>query len=248
MTVVDVHGHLGYDNTFDEDFTEAELMEAHEHGVGVTIVQPGTCVYLEDVQRQHDAIADLCARRPGQFFGMANPCPHLREDDYRREMERCVRVLKFVGVKLHPLAHAVKPGGTAGERVMRTARDLGIPVMVHTGAGAPFALPSAMIPVAQKYPDVKIVLAHAGASIYSGEASLALSLCPNVYLDTSWSAGFALRGWVREFGANRLMMASDHGDNAATELTKHRTCGLTQEELEWCLGRTAVEVYKLPIG
>lgn len=246
--IIDVHGHLGYDFVFDEDFTEAELHEAHEHGVDVTIVQPGTCMWLDDVKRQHDAIADLCARYPGQFFGMANPCPHLDENDYRSEMERCVRDLKFVGVKFHPLAHAVRPGGRASEKVMATARHLGIPVMVHTGAGAPFALPSAMIPVAQKYADVPIILAHAGASIYAGEAVLAARLCPNVYLDTSWTAGYNLRRWARELGANRLMLASDHGDNAATELAKHRTIGLTADELEWCLGKTASTVYKLPLA
>ena len=246
--IIDVHGHLGYDYVFDEGFAEAELLEAHQDGVEVTIVQPGTCMFLEDVQRQHDAIADLCARYRGQFYGMANPCPHLPEAQYRREMERCVKEMGFVGVKLHPLAHAVKPGGRASDRVLRTARDLGIPVMVHTGAGAPFALPSAMIPEAQKYPQVPIVLAHAGASIYAGEAALAVKLCPNVYLDTSWCAKHQILGWVRDLGPERLMLASDHGENAIVELAKYRSLGLTKDELEWCLGKAAAKVFRLPLA
>jgi len=247
VITIDVHGHLGYDYVFDEDFGEAELQKAHADGIDVTIVQPGTCMNLEDVQRQHDAIADLCLRYPGRFFGMANPSPHLRREQYEREMERCVKELGFVGVKLHPLAHAVRPSGRAGERVFSTAQALGIPVMVHTGAGVPFALPSNLIPVAQKYSQVAIVLAHAGASIYAAEAELAVKLCPNVYLDTSWCAKHTIIKWVRELGADRLMLASDHGENAIVELAKYRSMGLSASDLEWCLGKTAQKVYRLPV-
>ena len=246
--IVDVHAHLGFDQVFDEDFTEEELWEAHEAGVDVSIVQPGTCVSLADVQRQHDAIAELCARHPEAFFGMANPNPHLPTEEYRRELARCVEELGFVGVKMHPLAHAVNPAGTAARRIFDAARDLGVPVMIHTGAGVPFALPSLQIPLAQAYPEVRVILAHAGASLFAAEAVLAAKSSPNVYLDTSWSAGYALRGWVQSLGANRLMLASDHGDNAVVELAKHRSLGLTDEELDWCLGKTAIEVFALPIG
>jgi uncharacterized protein len=41
------------------------------------------------------------------------------------------------------------------------------------------------------------------------------------------------------------MLASDHADNCAAELAKLRGCGLSEEELEWVLGRTAAEVFGL---
>ncbi len=127
-------------------------------------------------------------------------------------------------------------------------RALGIPVMVHTGAGVPWALPALWIPVAQAHPELPLVLAHAGASVFAAEAGLALRLCPNVYLDTSWTAGHQIRHWVEQFGARRLMLASDHGDNAPVELAKHRGLGLSAEDLDWCLGRSAIAVYRLPVG
>ena len=41
--IVDVHVHLGYDHTFDEDFTREEIVEKIDaYGVNVQIVQPGT--------------------------------------------------------------------------------------------------------------------------------------------------------------------------------------------------------------
>lgn len=42
-----------------------------------------------------------------------------------------------------------------------------------------------------------------------------------------------------------MLFGSDHGDNVATELTKHRTIGLTDAEVDWVLGGTAVELYGL---
>jgi hypothetical protein len=43
------------------------------------------------------------------------------------------------------------------------------------------------------------------------------------------------------------MFGSDSGENVATELVKYRTMGLAEEELEWCLGKTAAKVFNLPI-
>jgi len=41
------------------------------------------------------------------------------------------------------------------------------------------------------------------------------------------------------------MFGSDHVGNAATELTKFRSAGLSQDELDWALGGTAARVFGL---
>jgi predicted TIM-barrel fold metal-dependent hydrolase len=48
-------------------------------------------------------------------------------------VERCVKELKFVGVKLHTIGHGVNPLTEDGDLVFATAFELGIPAMVHTG-------------------------------------------------------------------------------------------------------------------
>lgn len=141
MAIIDVHSHCGYDEVFEEEFMSAELVEAQERwGVDVTIVQPGTTLTLATVQRQHDAIAELSQRHPGRFYGMANPNPRLPQDEYRGEIIRCVRDLGFVGIKLHTFAHAISPTFRAAHKVFAVAQELSVPVMIHTGSGAPFAL------------------------------------------------------------------------------------------------------------
>jgi len=247
VKIIDAHAHLGYDDVFDVDFTEAELLESQEqNGIGITLVQPPTVHDLAGVQRHHDCVADLCRRFPGRFFGIACPNPHLPGDEYETEARRCVKQMGFVALKLHPFGHAVNPTGKHGRRVFDAAETLGVPVMVHTGAGIPWAAPSLLRPIAKERANLKIILAHAGAGILSGEADQLAADVPNVYLEPSWCGGHLIRSWVRRLGADRVMLGSDHADNAATELAKYRSIGLTEEELEWTLGRAAAEVFGLP--
>ncbi|MFC4778676.1 amidohydrolase family protein [Paenibacillus sp. GCM10023252] len=244
--IIDVHAHMGWDYVFDEDFTLQEQLDKHrQFGIAKTIVQPASCHDLERVQAQHDAIAQLSRQYPGEFYGMANPNPHLRDDVYESELRRCVEELGFVGVKIHTFAHAVHPGGRDGTKVMELARKLNIPVMVHTGAGIPFANPSNLIAVAERFPDVNIVIAHCGMMVMAGETILAMQRCPNLYADITWTGGFLIRHWVHELGANRFLFGTDHADNTGTELAKLQTCGLTEDEQEWIRYKSAQAIYSL---
>jgi predicted TIM-barrel fold metal-dependent hydrolase len=241
--IIDVHVHLGWDYTFDRDFCREELVAKIEtYDVGVQIVQPGTCHTLEQVQDQHDAIAELCRTYPGKFFGMANPPPHLLETDYCGEIRRCMEALGFIAIKLHPMASGVNPGSKAGRRAFDSAHEFNVPLMVHTGAGVPFAGPVNLIPLAHEYADLKIIMAHCGQMVFANEAAAVFEACPNVYGDTSWSPGFILKDWCRTYG-HRFMLGTDHADNTGTELAQIRTVGLTPDEQKRFLGATAKEVF-----
>jgi len=243
--IIDVHAHLGWDYTFDEDFTLQELVDKmRDMEVDVQVVQPGSCHSIEAAREQHDGIADLCREYPGHFFGMANPSPHLDERVYHREIDRCVEELGFVAVKLHPMAFGVRPGSRSGRKAFEAARRHGIPLMVHTGSGVPFAGSVELLAPAEEYADVTLVMAHCGQIVLANEAAAVLRRCPNVYGDTSWSPGFLLREWTRAFGP-RLMLGSDHADNTGTELAKIHTSGFTPQEQEAVLHQTALEVFNL---
>lgn len=244
--IIDVHAHLGWDYVFDEDFTREELLAKHkEFKVTTTILQPGSCHDIDTVREQHDNIAQIIREFPGQFFGMANPNPHLKDNIYEAEVCRCIEDLGFVGIKLHAFAHAVNPCGRDGQKVFALADKLKVPVMVHTGPGIPFANPSNLITVAQEFPQVKIIMAHCGMMVMSGEAALAMKSCSNIYADITWTGGFLIRHWVEDFGAHRFMFGTDHADNTGTELAKVRTCGLTEEQQQWILYKTAKNIYDL---
>jgi predicted TIM-barrel fold metal-dependent hydrolase len=242
--VIDTHAHLGECCVFGLISTEEELIRRmDENGVDATIVQPYPGA--KEAVKTHDRIAEMCGRHPGRFFGLASVSPHGDHDAYRREVERCVKELKFVGVKLHTIGHAVNPLSEDGDFVFQTAHDLGIPAMVHTGPGVPFALPSLCIPAAQKYPGLKIILAHAGFAVFSAEAQVAASVCGNLYLETSWCIGEDIRWMISTIGPDRVMMGADLPSNVPVEIAKYRALDLEPQVYDKVMGATAVEVFKL---
>jgi len=244
LKMVDTHAHLGKCCVFDLATTEEDLLRRmDESGVDATIVQPYPGA--EDASRQHDLIADMCQRNPGRFYGLASLSPHGDHDAYRREVERCVKDLHFVGVKLHTIGHGVNPLSTDGDFVFATGHDLGIPVMVHTGPGVPFALPALCIPAARKYPGLKIVLAHAGFAVFSAEAQVAASVCGNLYLETSWCIVEDIRWMISTIGPDRVMMGSDLPSNVPVEVAKYKALELDPQVYARVMGGNAVDVFKL---
>jgi predicted TIM-barrel fold metal-dependent hydrolase len=186
----------------------------------------------------------MCAKHRGRFFGLASASPHGDREAYRREVERCVKDLHFVGVKLHTIGHAVNPLSEGG-LVFATAHELGIPAMVHTGPGVPFALPSLCIPAAQKYPNLNIMLAHAGFAVLSAEAQVAASVCGNLYIETSWCIGENIRWMINTIGGDRVMMGADLPSNVPVEIAKYRALDLEPELYDKVMGGTAVALFKL---
>ena len=244
LKMVDTHAHLGKCCVFDLATTEEDLLRRmDESGVDATIVQPYPGA--EDASRQHDLIADMCQRNPGRFYGLASLSPHGDHDAYRREVERCVKDLHFVGVKLHTIGHGVNPLSADGDFVFATGHDLGIPVMVHTGPGVPFALPALCIPAARKYPGLKIVLAHAGFAVFSAEAQVAASVCGNLYLETSWCIVEDIRWMISTIGPDRVMMGSDLPSNVPVEVAKYKALELDPQVYARVMGGNAVDVFKL---
>lgn len=243
--IVDAHSHLGYSEIFSAGVTEEQLLATMEaNGIDASVVMPAAG---SDPVSTHDAIADLGRRLPERIFGMVSMTPLIGRDAYRAEARRCVLDFGFKAIKLHPQAHAVSPALEVSDVVFETAVELGVPVMVHTGTGAPFALPSLLIRRGRQYPDLKIVLAHAGFAVYSEEALIAAEVCENIYLEPTWCIVGDIRRMVRTLGPERVMFGGDLPPNVPVELAKYRTLDLTDDEREWCLWRTARHVFDLPI-
>lgn len=245
MRIVDAHQHLGVCRVFDAEVGEDELLgvlDANSVEYALVMPFPGA----PDAPAAHDAIAALARRRPGRIGGIANASPHGPRAAYAAEAERCVAELGFVALKLHTVGHAVDPLSRDGETVFGEAERLGVPAVVHTGGvGEPFASPSHCLPAARRFPDVRIVLAHAGMGVSTREAGIVACECENVWLETSWCSVLDLRWLLDAVGPAKLMLGSDAPENLPIELAKYRSLGLDEPELERCLSGTAREVFGL---
>ena len=240
--IIDTHAHVGQCHVFDANQSGPELLAAMDAaGVDRAVVQPfpGSM----DARGDHDVIAELGRDNGGRVIGLASVNPHLPEREYVDEVRRCVQELGFVGVKLHTIGHAVAPGSTASRLVFRTAADLGVALMIHTGPGVPFAEPAAWIPLAREFSDVPVVLAHAGASLFVLPAIAAAEVCPNVVLETSWCNPQEVRRAVATLGDEKVMFGSDMIFNIQPELAKYRAVGFTPEERPQLFAGTAQRVF-----
>jgi predicted TIM-barrel fold metal-dependent hydrolase len=245
--IIDAHVHLGVDLVFEEVRTEEEIMAMMDaNKVDVSIIQGMYGhIYLDEIQDNHNRIARLAQQNPGRVFGMITMTPYLHDGDFYNEAKRCVRELGFVGMKLHPMAFGCAPGNARAEMMWKICDELGIPMMVHTGAGVPLATPSGVIRRCKQFPRVPCVLAHSGMMIYADEAFLAAHECPNVYLETSWTAPHHILHAIHTFGAERLIFAADEITNLAVEIAKYHSLPVGEADREQCLWRTANTVFKL---
>jgi predicted TIM-barrel fold metal-dependent hydrolase len=249
--IVDVHQHLGIDDIYDRVITEDELIrEADAAGVDTMIVQPACTQFIEKARGMHDRIAELARAVPGRVYGMACVNPHYGRDIYFEEIKRCVKELNFVGIKLHTLVHACLPNSKDGRLVFETAAELNVPVMVHTGKGLPFSKPLNLLQPAKDFPHTPIIVAHAGALFLFQEALILAKECPNIYLETAvpHHNSRSIRKFVKGLDAQRIMMGSGSPYEMQHMIWKIRDdpqTRLSKQEQEWCLGRTAVDVFGL---
>lgn len=242
--IINAHAHIGTSRVFDHDFTEQELIDGMDkYGVDVCIVQP--LIGPDDHRKYHDDIYEVSQRHPGRIFGMAAFSPHIDRDEYFTEVERCVKQLGFVGLKLHPLETATDPLSIDGRVAFEAATAFGIPLMVHTGIGYPFSSPSKLIPRAKEFPHLPIIMAHAGFIVYTHEAMVAAEICHNLYFEPSWCNGNLIGCMISKFGANRVMLGSDWISNYPVEKLKIDLLELSSEDNDWVLYKTAKNVFNL---
>lgn len=248
MRAIDVHAHLGDDVVFGHSITEKTLLDGYRGTiVQGAIVQPSLPRFSVEANREiHDRIARFCACTDMKIWGMASIYPHFPPEEYREEAYRCVIELGFVGLKLTPIGHACDPESEDGMYAFSIAAELGVPMMVHTGSGIPFSNPMHVLKAAQRFPELKIVIAHAGMGLMTRESIILAQLCPNVYLEPTWIGVADMKTIYMELGAEKMMFSSDHVNNVPVQLETLKTV-IPAADLDQVLYKTAEQVYQIEL-
>lgn len=171
-----------------EVFSEPEQMEAYlkNKGVfqGVILAEcgPGTN-YTIDSQM----IAEFSEKREIFIpFGSINPNYHNTQSEFWKSLK-----LGIKGFKFYPADHNFNALREDMQFVYKMCEKLGLPVMFHTGLTAQkdteqkFINPLEFQPLAEKYPELILILAHGGKPHWYQEASTLALTFPNVYIDTA---------------------------------------------------------------
>jgi predicted TIM-barrel fold metal-dependent hydrolase len=217
--IYDAHSHLGVARHSGRRQTAEDMLRAMDRtGIDRALLIPFPVV--EDYRAAHDGIAAAMRAHPDRFAGAACIDPFIPEADFRAEVHRCAADLGFRALKLQPQYQALNPVSGRGDFLFAAALEHKLTVVVHTGAGAPFALPSLYIMPARKFPDLPIVLGHAGGGLYVLEAIVAASVCPNIFIELSSLMPHHISEVLAHVPAGRLMIGSDLPESADTEIGK----------------------------
>jgi hypothetical protein len=202
--VIDAHTHLGRDE--DGQSLDPATLLAYLDQVAPTA---RACTFpFHDPERSpgyripNDRVLRWARESGGRLF------PYCRLDpaeDPVGEAERCLG-LGARGIKLHPRAQAFGFGDERAESIWRVAQEAQVPILIHAGRGMPPMEPLAEL--ALRYPDVAIVLAHAGIADQGMFASR-LSEHPKVVYDTSTFSIFDQLELFARVPVERIVFASD---------------------------------------
>ncbi len=155
MEIINSHIHLGTSHILDSNYTEEQLLaDMKRNGLSGMMVYPLVEPQPDNIEG-HNRIHRFAQAHPGQVWGVVDMHPRHLEEDYCREVRRCVRDLGFVAIKLHPYLHGVNPNNSCTTKCFDMARELSVPIIIHTGLGIPFSLPALVTRRARQIPTLK---------------------------------------------------------------------------------------------
>jgi predicted TIM-barrel fold metal-dependent hydrolase len=125
------------------------------------------------------------------------------------------------GVKLHPTTQRIDPADPAMDGVYAFCAERGAPVIAHSGTdkkGEGLADLQAFSPVLERFPDLRLVLAHLGGGLWEHAEDFAAAH-PRALFDLceiiEWTdaengpSRDQLGGLIQAIGAERVLMGSD---------------------------------------
>jgi predicted TIM-barrel fold metal-dependent hydrolase len=145
------------------------------------------------IDKANDYVAALVRQRPDRFIGMASVNPRYRGvEAAQAELERAVTTLGLSGLKLYPMYdHWAINDRELAYPIFSTARELGIPVMVHlsttpvTDTVLMYGWPMLLDEVAHDFPEVPILVCHTGHP-WVDECLCIVARHRNLYVDISF--------------------------------------------------------------
>jgi len=178
VEIFDAHTHIGEHDPdgfrCDREELVAALAEIDARGVVFPMHEP------DGYPPANDMVMREAAASEDRLFPFCCVDP---ESDPAAEAERCLDA-GARGVKLHPRAEGFTLDHPGLQGVFALANERRVPVLTHAGRGIP-ALGRHAVDACERYPEMHLILAHAGISDLGWIAEDAAKL-DNLFFDTAW--------------------------------------------------------------
>jgi len=195
----------------------------------------------------HQILQKAVRRFPNRLIPFARLDPRYGEQAIR-ELAFAVDTLGFKGLLFDPVSTRSLSYHPQVLPLMQAASERGIPVLIPTG-NAYLGLPEQVALLAEKMPNLRIVLGHMGTAAHALRAIDLASRCENLYLETSLQQSpFRLPLAVREVGETRILFGSAMPySHQRTELLKVHVAELSPQQKCLILGENAKRLLGLEL-
>jgi uncharacterized protein len=233
LRLFDAHTHIGQSDPDGFSCTPEELMSALEMIDARAVVFP--MHEPRGYPPANDRVIAAAARSEGRLVPLCRVDPQAQPT---REIERCLAA-GAVGVKLHPRAEGFTLDLPGVEAILAVAHERRLPVLVHAGRGIP-ALGRHALELCERYPDARLILAHAGICDLAWIWRAAPDH-PNLLFDSSWWSATDLLALFTLVPPGQILFGSDapYGTpalNATMALRYGMQAGLSPAQLRGVAG------------
>jgi predicted TIM-barrel fold metal-dependent hydrolase len=200
---LDVHTHTGQNDPDGIRGTDAELLAAlDDAGIGHALVF--TSHEPNGYREANDRVREEAARSGGRLDWLGRVDPNA--DDALEEARRCLD-LGARGIKLHPRSDRFGLPHPVVDAIATEVAARALVLLFHSGRGIP-NLGDDCVLLAERHPELRVVLAHAGISDLGLLAPAAARL-PNLLFDMAWWQVADLLALVTTIPPGRILFASD---------------------------------------
>jgi len=248
VKIIDSNVHLGISAYGEKQSTRQSLKLMDKFGIEASIVSTFTPpdMSFEDANR---AVEKAVRQDPKRFRGAARIDPRISGSS--GIIKKFLKKKAFVCVYLNPFEQAFKVNGSIAAPSFEIAEELDSPVIVESGYPI-VSLPLQVAEVARKFRKVKIVMAHSGQLLASGQsesdAIYAISENSNVYCDTSQLILSGLGGFIEQLVGKGLGKRIIFGSNSpygelSLELMRVEKANISEKEKQAILSENARELF-----
>lgn len=218
-------------------------------------------------EKENTDVKRIVLEQPDKFFGIGY-VNHREMSVSLKRLEDGVKNTYIRGIKLYPYAEHFMLDDDSINPIYEKCLELDIPVLIHTGFQrsslvhpsqvgakpckyATLGYPVQFGTVLEKYPELKLIMAHMGGENYFQCLSICLRF-ENAFLDTAWLEYYAerqfpqvtVKAWIEHackyLGSDRVIYGGEGTlpkDICATDIS--------EEEKQNILWNNAAKLYKL---
>ncbi|QPM68157.1 amidohydrolase family protein [Atribacter laminatus] len=244
--MIDVHVHYYGNQQSEPGKSDKELIDKMNRcGISLSIVNSLTGLTDNDSSTGNLEVFNLVSSYPKRLLGMASVNPYHRIVA-ENELEKCLSVYKFRGLKLHPWIQGYYAHNKICFKIFEICEHYNVPILFHSGT-PPYSQVGQIAYIAEQFSNVKIILGHMGLTYQWREAIELASSYENLFLDTCGiTYPFALKKAISRVGVEKILFATDSPFlEPEMETLKLRNLKLSSEDWEKIAYKNAKLLFRI---